>query len=98
VSVDNSHAFACGYHQFNFTGTVTANQAGTVRYRWERSDGGQSSEDQYLTFSDAGTQTVNTSWNFSGNYPYSWIRLRILSPQETVSNNAEMSLMQTCGS
>ncbi len=97
VSVDNANAFACGYHQFIFTGTVTANQAGTVRYRFERSDGGQSSEDQYLTFTGAGTQAVNTSWNFSGNYPYSWVRLRILSPQETVSNNAEISLLQTCG-
>jgi len=46
---------------FTFTGKITVNKAGTVKYKWVRSDGGIGST-QTLTFSKAGTKPVTTSW------------------------------------
>ena len=73
---------------------ITVNGAGTVTYRWEDSEGGyKSTENVY--FSSAGSQSVNTTWpiGLSGTF---WVRLHVLTPNETLSNQASFTL--TCAS
>ncbi len=75
---------------FQFSAQVTVNQPGNVTYRWERSDGSSSSENN-LNFAGPGTQAANTNWNLGveGNH---WERLHILSPNDMTSNQASFSL------
>jgi hypothetical protein len=76
---------------FTFTGKITTNGAGTVTYKWERSDGASSSEDT-ITFSDAGTKTVTTTWTYggAGNVGTSWERLHVTDPNDIKSSKAEV--------
>jgi hypothetical protein len=76
---------------FTFTGKITANGPGTVTYKWERSDNASSSEDT-VTFSEAGTKTVTTTWTFggSGNVGTSWERLHVTDPNDIKSSKAEV--------
>ncbi len=78
--------------QFNFTANITANDAGTVAYVWERSDGGAVAS-QTVNFAGAGTKSVNTSWSLSSEGE-KWMRLRITAPDALVSNQATFEL--TC--
>jgi len=71
---------------FNFSARITTNGAGTVTYRWERSDGAVGPT-QSLTFAGAGTQTVTTSWTLGARGTY-WERVHILSPNDIYSNQA----------
>ncbi len=75
---------------FIFSAVITANGAGTVTYRWERSDGGFSPT-QTINFATAGSQTVTTGWtrDVSGTY---WVRVRTFTPNEMVSNQASFNL------
>ncbi|HEX7364673.1 MAG TPA: hypothetical protein VF366_05865 [Dehalococcoidia bacterium] len=69
---------------------ITVNGAGTVSYRWEDSEGGiKPTENIY--FSSAGSQSVGTWWpiGLSGTF---WIRLHVLSPNDTSSNQASFTL------
>jgi len=73
---------------------ITVNGAGTVTYRWEDSEGGiKPTENVY--FSSAGSQSVGTWWpvGLSGTF---WVRLHVLTPNETLSNQASFTL--NCGS
>jgi hypothetical protein len=79
-------------HRFTFTGTITASQAGTASYRWERSDN-TSGQTQTVTFSDPGSQTQVITWDV-GTTTTGWQRLHILGPNELVGNQANFSL--TC--
>ncbi len=81
-------------HRFEFTGRVTVNRAGTVRYRWIRSDGGKSGE-QTLVFATAGTMPVSTYWQLGsgmGSYPDRWMAIEIMAPNSLVSRHARFSL------
>lgn len=75
-----------------FSATITTNGPCTVTYVWERSDGG-TSPPQEVTFAASGPKTVTTGWprEASGSY---WVRVRTLSPNEVVSNQANFTL--TC--
>jgi hypothetical protein len=75
---------------FSCSAVITANGAGTVTYRWERSDGGSSST-QTVVFATAGSQMVSTGWprEVGGSY---WVRVRTLSPNEILSNQASFTL------
>ncbi len=69
---------------------ITVNGAGTVSCRWEDSEGGiKPTESVY--FSSAGSQSVGTIWpiGLSGTF---WVRLHILSPNDTSSNQASFTL------
>lgn len=76
--------------EFNFSAQITVNGAGTVVYRWERSDNASSSEES-VNFSSSGTKTVNTSWSLSSDGTY-WQRLHIISPNDMTSNQATLTL------
>lgn len=79
---------------FIFNGTITTNGAGSVTYRWERSDG-TLGPIQSLPFAFAGTQNVvPDSWslNFTTG---GWARLQIISPNALLSPQANLTL--SCG-
>ncbi len=84
-----SYSGSCPY-QFNFSAIITANGSGTVNYQWERSDG-TSDLPQSVSFSSAGSVVVTTYWVLGGSYS-GWERVRILSPNSMLSNQAYFSL------
>jgi hypothetical protein len=75
---------------FNFYATITANGPCTVTYKWERSDGAIAPT-YSITFAAAGSQTVTTTWQIGIDYS-GWQRVRILTPNPTLSNQASFSL------
>ena len=79
-------------HLFTFSAIISVNGPGTVTYKWERSDGA-SAPVQSLTFVAAGSQVVTDSWDL-GTAGSKWERVRILTPNSTVSNDAVFAL--TC--
>ena len=81
--------------EFIWSAVITVNSPGTVTYQWEVG-GGSPDPPQSITFSSAGSQTVNRHYSISAGWPDTtgWRRVRILSPNEMVSNQAEFTL--TC--
>ena len=72
---------------FNFSADITANGAGSVSYRWERSDE-VTGTTQTLSFNGAGTQpAAAASWQLSANGSF-WERLHVLTPNDLLSNQA----------
>ena len=97
VSADPSrYEGSCkGKLEFTFTATKTLEKAGTVIFRWLRSDGAETSSDQTITFTEAETKTVTVSWQpdfkdfeFSG-----WQKMKISSPIEIESNEATFTIL-----
>ncbi|MCU0236978.1 MAG: hypothetical protein MUC72_07830 [Acidobacteria bacterium] len=81
-------------HRFVFTGRISANREGTVRYRWLRSDGSVGGE-QTLVFATAGTQTVSNYWELGagmGTYNDRWMQVEITAPNSRLSSQAKFSL------
>lgn len=75
---------------FNFYAVITANGPGTVTYRWEASNGGVEPV-QSISFSDAGSQTVSTTWQLGAAGSY-WKRVHVFTPNEIISNQASCTL------
>lgn len=81
-------------HRFEFEGIITADGPITVTYTWLRSDGGTAPVET-LEFTEAGSQTVNTSWTLGGSgsrYDDFWQQLRVITPQEILSERAIFDL------
>jgi len=81
-------------HRFTFTGRITTNRGGTVRYRWLRSDGSTGAETA-LVFTTAGTKTVSTYWQLGGTmgtYHDRWMQIEIVAPNSRTSNKAVFDL------
>jgi hypothetical protein len=74
-----------------FSGKVRFNRAGTIRYRWERSDGWRSPLHTFHA-SHAGTYTLQTSWQLNHTLPQGWMRLQVVSPQTLSSPRATFHL------
>lgn len=70
--------------------TLAVNQAGTVTYRWERSDGALLALNN-LDFKVAGTQVVTETWQI-GYLTSGWARVRILAPETLQSNQANFTM------
>jgi len=81
--------------EFTFTATITLSKAGTIIYKWVRSDGVETSSPQTVTFSESGTKTVSASWQptFSSLEFSGWQKMKILSPIETESNQSSFSIL-----
>ena len=80
--------------RFDFEGEITTDGPATVTYTWLRSDGATSPE-HTLEFTEAGSQTVTTYWELgaSGNsYEGNWKQLRVITPQEVLSERATFDL------
>ena len=81
---------------FAFSADITTNAAGTVTYRWERSDNASGSE-QSLTYTSAGTKTVTTTWSrwFNpGDNATGWERIYVNNPNHQAFSEANFSV--TC--
>lgn len=82
-----------------FTGYITTNGAGAVKYAFTRSDGATSPVFT-LSFKEAGTQTVSTSWTLgdAATLPSykGWQALKILSPNELESSRETGIFSLTC--
>lgn len=88
ISVNRSTYNGPCPNTFTTGSRITANGAGTVKYRWERSDG-TNSETRTIQFDAAGEKAVtNFDWQIpsSGNY---WMRLHVLEPNDLASNRGE---------
>lgn len=85
----------------NFTGYITANGAGTVKYTFVRNDGATAPV-YALDFKAAGTQAVSTDWTLgdAAVLPYyeGWQTIKILSPNELESNRETGKFSISCGS
>ena len=96
VSVSVSEPEYRGFcpHKFVFTGRITVNREGTVRYTWLRSDG-IPRKTYTLEFAAAGTKTVTHEWELGGamgTYRDRWAQIEILAPNSRRSNQAEFDL------
>ncbi|HXQ71307.1 MAG TPA: hypothetical protein VN844_12505 [Pyrinomonadaceae bacterium] len=84
----------------NFTGHISADNAGTVQYVFIRSDGATGPV-QTLDFKAAGTQTVSTSWTLGDakSLPsyQGWQAMRIISPNALESSHETGSFAMKCG-
>ena len=81
-----------------FTGYITTNGPGTVKYTFTRNDGATAPVFA-LEFDAAGTKPVNTTWTLGGPglMEYSgWQRLKILSPSEFESSVESGSFKVAC--
>lgn len=92
--VSNSNYSGRCPHRFIFKGKITANGAGTVKYKWIRSDGAQAPE-KTLIFRKAGERTVSSYWQLGAsgrNYRGLWKAIEVTSPNSLTSNKAFFNL------
>ncbi|HLY28246.1 MAG TPA: hypothetical protein VKQ72_18005 [Aggregatilineales bacterium] len=89
ASVSGPGGCPTGTRTYNFSGNITANGAGTVTYKWERSDGASSSSLSTLIFGGPGTQNVPSgeSWQLGASGTF-WERIHVISPNSLYSNQA----------
>lgn len=81
-------------HKFVFTGRITVNREGTVRYTWLRSDDAPR-KTYTLAFEAAGTKTVTHEWELGGamgTLRDQWARMEVLAPNSLLSNKAMFDL------
>jgi hypothetical protein len=76
-----------------FKGTITAGGPCVVKYTFDRNDGATYPE-QTLTFTEAGSKNVYTSWTLSKEY-VGWELIRITSPVQLNSNKAPFAITLT---
>lgn len=80
-----------GCSSFTATAKVTANGAGTVTYRWVRSDGAvDDTLHPALIFESAGSQSVSTSWATTDSGA-KWIRIYIDEPNHQEFGQADFT-------
>jgi len=94
VSVSESEYKGFCPHKFVFTGRITANREGTVRYTWLRSEA-IPRKTYTLVFAAGGTQTVTHEWELGGvmgKFKDCWAQIEILEPNSRKSNQAEFDL------
>lgn len=83
-------------HKFEFTGYIQVNRAGTVRYRWLRSDKATAPEET-LTFLSSGTKEVTSTWSLGSagsmnHFVDHWKGIEIIAPNSMRSNLAVFNL------
>jgi hypothetical protein len=82
--------------KMNFSGTITANGPGEVKYTWASSDGGTWPEGT-LKFTKAGSEKVGRQLEMgaAGETVHGWLQVKVLSPNAVVSNKAGYSVKCT---
>ena len=74
-----------------FPGTIKAKGRGVVKYTFLRSDGA-TGRVHTLEFTAPGTRPVDTTWTLSPPYYEGWVVLKVLSPNEMLSDKASFTL------
>ncbi len=90
--VDNTSSNGTCPVRFTFTGTLSSNDAGTVTYKWERSDG-SATPTETMAFPNATSLTASNTWEI-GSSISGWQRLHVLTPNDVFSNAVNVQL--TC--
>ena len=85
TSVTANTESSTGACPFTLYANITANGPGTVTYIWEETNGAGYSYTFSITFPTAGTQKITLPLEMSG-LPSSWYRVRVLTPNDAVSN------------
>jgi hypothetical protein len=84
-----------GYRiDFTFSADITTNAAGTVTYKWERSDNANAPEES-ITFNSAGTKTVTSTWSRwfdPGDNATGWKRVYINNPNHQGFSQASFTV------
>jgi hypothetical protein len=75
----------------NFSGTITANGPGVVKYTFVRNDGGMAPAFT-MEFDAAGTKPLGTTWTLDLPAYEGWQAVKILSPNEMFSEKATFRL------
>jgi hypothetical protein len=89
TSVSLSVSGGCG--AFHIVANITTNGAGTVTYRWIRSDGGvDMAVHPALDYASAGTQSVSTDWSSSAPGA-KWMDIYIDTPNHQQFGRADFS-------
>ncbi|HEY6305234.1 MAG TPA: hypothetical protein VI488_02095 [Candidatus Angelobacter sp.] len=78
--------------QENFNGAITTNGAAQVTYTWTSSDNSTWPQGT-LQFASAGTKAVRETWKLgaAGQMTNGWVRLKVLSPNAYMSNQAQFN-------
>ena len=95
VSADTGDYSGACPKTVTFSGTITANDAGNVTYKWESSDGSNDSAVLNLSFDGPGSKTVTSTWTLGSSgktLTDYWEHLHTLSPTDVTSNNATFTL------
>jgi hypothetical protein len=98
LKAENSTNFGKCPVLVKFTGFITTNAPGIVKYTITRSDGATGPV-QMLDFKEAGTQTVSTDWTLGGvglTGFEGWQGLKILSPNEFETNSDTAHFVMKC--
>jgi hypothetical protein len=89
TSVDMSVSGGCG--NFQIQADIKTNGAGTVTYKWIRSDGGtDTATHPDLVFDSAGTKSVTTSWSTTASGD-KWMDIYIDKPNHQQFGRANFS-------
>jgi hypothetical protein len=89
TSVDMSVSGGCG--NFQIQADITTNGAGTVTYKWIRSDGAtDTATHPDLVFDSAGTKSVTTSWSTTA-FGAKWMDIYIDKPNHQQFGRANFS-------
>jgi len=89
TSVNMSDSGGCG--NFQIEADITTNGAGTVTYKWMRSDGAtDNATHPDLVFNSAGTKTVTTSWSTTASGD-KWMDIYIDQPNHQQFGRANFS-------
>lgn len=89
TGVTMSVSGSCG--NFTITANVNANGAGSVTYKWIRSDGAtDTNTHDPIVFTAAGTQSVSTTWAVSANGSF-WMDIYIDAPNHQQFGRASFS-------
>ena len=89
TGVDLSVSGGCG--NFQIEADITTNSAGTVTYKWIRSDGAtDNAAHPDLVFDSAGTKTVTTSWSTTASGD-KWMDIYIDQPNHQQFGRANFS-------
>ncbi len=84
------------YHTFKFNGSITANAAGVVTYKWQPNPPSLQLNHS-LNFTGPGTLPVSTTLqlsipNWQTDYTYGSMQLKIFTPNSKLSNTASVTL------
>jgi len=89
TNVTMSASGSCG--NFTITANITTNGAGSVTYKWKRSDGAIDNQaHDPIIFDAAGTQSVSTSWHLGAAGSH-WMDIYIDNPNHQQFGRANLS-------